>query len=188
MAALGRNITASAASQIVTIVVMLVATPVLLQVLGTEAYGLIAFFLTLQASMVLLDLGLTATLMKKTVEQRSGTVAADAYLALLRAFQMFFAGAGLVVGLVLWAGAGAIAARWLELDTLPLTEATAALRYIALVLVLRFWAGLYRGIVTGAEQLVWQGEGVGRPPTIVAVNETRRAATPARDRARPRPA
>ena len=82
MAALGRNITASAASQIVTIVVMLVATPVLLQVLGTEAYGLIAFFLTLQASMVLLDLGLTATLMKKTVEQRSGTVAADAYLAL----------------------------------------------------------------------------------------------------------
>ena len=57
-----RNSIANYIGQSYTILIGIVITPLYLQYLGAEAYGLVGFFALMQAWMSLLDMGLSPTL------------------------------------------------------------------------------------------------------------------------------
>ncbi|MBB1603855.1 oligosaccharide flippase family protein [Variovorax sp. UMC13] len=152
-----RNILASYASQIYVTLIGILILPVYLKYMGPEAYGLVGFFTTLQAWFGLLDMGLTPMVARETARFKGGATNALSYRRLLRALQIIFLGiallgGGAMVGLSEW-----IANNWLNVKTLSVAQVELALQLMAVGIAFRWIAGLYRGCITGSEELVWLG-------------------------------
>ncbi|MFD2452756.1 oligosaccharide flippase family protein [Ideonella paludis] len=72
-----------------------------------------------------------------------------------RALEGVFVVVALFAGLLLFATASLLATEWLKAAELPKKEITQSLQLIAFIIALRWMSGLYRGVITGAERLVW---------------------------------
>ncbi len=78
------NIAAGYASQLWTALIGIVLMPLYLKYMGSEAYGLVGFFVMLQAIFIMLDLGLTPTVAREAARYYGGALKA-------LAFRQFFA-------------------------------------------------------------------------------------------------
>lgn len=152
---LKKNIIANYASQLYVTAVGILILPLYIKYMGAEAYGLVGFFTMLQAWFALLDLGLTPTIGRETARYRGGAMSALAYRQLFRALSLIFAGIAVIGGGGLWLLSEAVATRWLKVTELPLDEVVLAVQVMAISVALRWMGGLYRGVVTGSECLVW---------------------------------
>lgn len=152
---LKRNILSNYASQIYVTAVGILILPLYIKYIGAEAYGLVGFFTMLQAWFSLLDLGLTPTISRETARYHGGAMSALAYRQLFRALSLMFASIALIGGVSLWLFSGLIATRWLNVTELPMSEVILAVQVMAISVALRWMGGLYRGVVTGSERLVW---------------------------------
>jgi O-antigen/teichoic acid export membrane protein len=152
---LKRNIFASYASQIYVTLIGIVLTPLYMQYMGTEAYGLIGFFSMLQVCFNLLDFGLTPTIARESARYHGAAMSAVAYRRLYRSLSLVFACIAIVGGGALFAIADAVAYRWLNIGQLLPADVLAAVQIMAVCVALRWMGGLYRGVVSGSERLVW---------------------------------
>jgi O-antigen/teichoic acid export membrane protein len=150
-----RNVGASYASQLYVTLLGIAILPLYLRHMGEESYGLISLFLLLQSWFGLLDLGLTPTISRETARFRGGTLSARSFRQLFRALASLFFVIAASGGLILFLASGWIADRWLHFEYLPLSQVMLALEIMAASVALRWLGGLYRGVVSGAEQLVW---------------------------------
>ena len=123
--------------------------------MGAEAYGLVGFFAMLQAMFGLLDLGLTPTIGREMARYRAGAHSDVVFSQLYRTLNLIFICIALLGGGALFLLADSVAEKWLNVQTLSLQEVIFALHVMAITVALRWMTGLYRGIVTGSEQLVW---------------------------------
>lgn len=152
---LKHNILANYASQIYVTAVGILMVPLYIKYMGAEAYGLVGFFAMLQAWFNLLDMGLTPTMSRESARFHGGAINALEYRRLARALEGLFALIALIGGVLLFAMAEPIAEHWLNAQELAPGETLEALRLIALIVAMRWMSGLYRGVITGAERLVW---------------------------------
>ncbi len=152
---LKKNILANYASQIYVTLVGILMLPMYLKYMDAEAYGLVGFFTMLQVWFNLLDMGLTPTVARETARFRGGATDALSYRRLLRALQLIFFAVALLGGGVLFVSSELIATEWLKVQNLPLAQVQLALQLMAVGVALRWLAGLYRGCISGSEQLVW---------------------------------
>lgn len=152
---LKKNILANYASQLYVTAVGILILPLYIKYMGAEAYGLVGFFTMLQACFALLDLGLTPTIGRETARYRGGAMTALAYRQLFRALSLIFSGIAVIGGGGLWLLSEVVATRWLNVTELPLDEVVLAVQIMAISVALRWMGGLYRGVVTGSERLVW---------------------------------
>lgn len=150
-----RNILANYASQLYVTAVGIVMVPLYVQYMGAEAYGLVGFFAMLQVWFGLLDVGLTSTMARESARFQGGAITALEYLRLTRALEGVFFGVALLGCILLFAMASPMASGWLKASELPMHEITQSLQLIAFIVALRWMSGLYRGVITGAERLVW---------------------------------
>jgi len=151
------NVIASYISQLYGTLVAIVMVPLYLRYMGGEAYGLVGFFAMLQMLFQLLDMGLTATITREAARFQGGKDDALALRRLLRALECIFLGVALFGALAMIAGADLIAGSWLKVQQLPLAEVRNAIMLMAVIVVLRWISGLYRGAITGFERFVWLG-------------------------------
>lgn len=149
------NVAANYASQIYTTLIGIVLVPLYVQTMGAEAYGLVGFFAMLQAWFNLLDLGLTPTIARESARYHGGAMSALAYRRLYRSLAVIFAAVALAGGAALVSMADAVAQHWLKATSLPAADVSAAIRIMAVCVALRWMGGLYRGVVSGSERLVW---------------------------------
>lgn len=154
---LQKNIFASYVSQIYVTLIGILILPLYLKYMGSEVYGLVGFFTMLQAWFNLLDLGITPTVARETARFRGGATDALSYRRLLRALQLIFFAVALMGGGTMFAFSGLIAESWLNVQTLQLAQVQLALQLIAVAVALRWMSGLYRGCISGSEELVWLG-------------------------------
>ncbi|MGI2095721.1 oligosaccharide flippase family protein [Shewanella glacialipiscicola] len=152
---LKKNIIANYVSQLYVTGVGILILPLYVKYMGAEAYGLVGFFAMLQAWFALLDLGLTPTISRETARYCGAKMSALAYRQLFRALSCIFITIALVGGTILWFLAGSIAAKWLKVDTIPIYEVIFSVQVMAVSVALRWMTGLYRGVITGCELLVW---------------------------------
>ncbi|MEG0937456.1 MAG: oligosaccharide flippase family protein [Comamonas sp.] len=150
-----KNILANYASQLYVTAVGIVMVPLYIRYMGAEAYGLVGFFTMLQAWFNLLDMGLTPTMARESARFNGGVITVLDYRRLARTLEGIFVAVALLGGVLLFVLARPIAGNWLNANQLPLNEITTALQLIAANIVLRWMCGLYRGVITGAERLVW---------------------------------
>lgn len=152
---LKKNIIANYASQLYVTGVGILILPLYIKYMGAEAYGLVGFFTMLQAWFAVLDLGLTPTIGRETARYFGGSMSALAYRQLFRALSVIFVFVAVLGGGVLFVFAEQIASHWLHIATLDLREVLIAVQIMAISVALRWLGGLYRGVITGAERLVW---------------------------------
>ncbi|QIH09986.1 MULTISPECIES: oligosaccharide flippase family protein [unclassified Pseudomonas] len=152
---LKRNILANYASQLYVTATGILILPLYIKYMGAEAYGLVGFFTMLQAWFTLLDLGLTPTIGRETARYHGGAMSALAFRQLLRSLTVIFTMIAVIGGTTLWLLSEIVAARWLNVTSLPTNEVTLAVQIMAISVALRWLGGLYRGVISGAERLVW---------------------------------
>lgn len=129
--------------------------PVYIKYMGAEAYGLVGFFAMLQAWFNLLDMGLSPTMSRESARFNGGAISALEYRRLARALEGLFAGIALIGGVLLYLLAEPMAKHWLNVQALSIRETIDCLRLMAVIVALRWVCGFYRGVITGAERLVW---------------------------------
>ena len=129
--------------------------PVYIRFMGVEAYGLVGFFSMLQAWFMLLDMGLTPTMVREVARFRGGATDVLMLRRLLRALEGIFIGVGVFGAVAMIVGADSIASRWLKVERLPPEDVVHAIMLMAIIVALRWMCGLYRGVINGFEQLVW---------------------------------
>ncbi len=152
---LKKNIIANYASQLYVTGIGILILPLYVKYMGAEAYGLVGFFAMLQAWFALLDLGLTPTISRETARYYGSDMSALAYRQLFRALSSIFVAIALLGGAILWFLAGSIASEWLKVDSIPISDVIFSVQIMAISVALRWMTGLYRGVITGSEQLVW---------------------------------
>jgi len=149
------NVAANYASQLYATLAGIVLVPLYLKMMGTEAYGLVGFFSMLQAWFNVLDLGLTPTIARESARFFGGALAPLEYRRLYRSLSVISAGVAVGGGGVLFALAPTVSSRWLHVRELPVGEVVGAVEIMAASVAMRWMGGLYRGVITGAERLVW---------------------------------
>ena len=152
---LTKNILANYVSQIYVTLIGIVMLPLYIKYMGGEAYGLVGFFVMLQAWFNLLDMGLTPTMARETARFRGGATDALSYRRLVRALEGVFLTVALVGGAAMFCASGYIAHHWLQASQLSLAEVQVAVQLMALTIAMRWMCGLYRGAISGSERLVW---------------------------------
>ncbi len=132
-------------------IVAFLCVPWYVSLLGIESYGLIGFFVTLQAVIGLLDLGVGATI-NREVARSAALGDLDHARRLLRSLELVYAAVAVVIAIAIAAAAPLIAAYWLEPGALNRDEMETALRLMGVVAALRWPVGLYQGALIGLHQ------------------------------------
>ncbi|MCV2369881.1 oligosaccharide flippase family protein [Roseateles oligotrophus] len=152
---LKKNILANYASQIYVTLIGIVMVPLYVTYMGAEAYGLVGFFAMLQAWFQLIDMGLTPTMSRETARFNGGATDAVSLRRMLRALEGIFVGTAVLGGLAMGLASGRVASDWLKVQELSLLEVQRAVILIGVIVALRWVGGLYRGVISGFERLVW---------------------------------
>lgn len=148
------NVVANYASQIYVTAVGIAVVPLYIKLMGSETYGLIGFFAMLQAWFALLDLGLGPTIARESARFKGGAIGVLEYRRLVRSLEGVFLIVALAGGTLLFILADSISSKWLNSNQLPKGDVAQAIQLMAVIIALRWMCGLYRGVISGSEQLV----------------------------------
>ncbi|UUZ71763.1 oligosaccharide flippase family protein [Polaromonas sp. P1(28)-8] len=149
---LGRNLLAGLANSIWSALVGLAVVPFYLKYLGIEAYGLIGFYVTTQALLQLLDMGMAPTI-NREVARSSASGNLQESGKLLHTLAMVYWAMAVAIALMIAAVAPWIAQYWIQSRQLSAQTVSHAVVLMGLVVACRWPIGLYQGALVGAERL-----------------------------------
>ncbi|HUV22263.1 MAG TPA: oligosaccharide flippase family protein, partial [Gammaproteobacteria bacterium] len=150
---LGRNLLAGVANASWSALVSLAAIPLYLKYLGIEAYGLIGFFVTTQALLQFLDMGMAPTV-NREVARCSVSGKLQEAGKLLHTLAFIYWGMAVVIALLILLLAPLISEHWLQSRQLSPSTISHAVMLIGLVVACRWPVGLYQGALIGAQRLI----------------------------------
>jgi len=151
MADVKRNIFANLAGNAWISVLSLVITPLQVNILGIEAYGLVGFVASLQNMFTVMDLGLSFTITRELASDHSdGRIHS---VPLLRTTATIYWALAILIGVSMIASSGAIARVWFNPITMDIGLLEQGLNAVALYLALRLPIAMYRGILSGLERM-----------------------------------
>ncbi len=149
-----RNVIANVAGNVWTGLMGLVFIPLYIHFMGIEAYGLVGFFLTLQAVFSLLDLGLSTTLNREFARMSGQEGRLGEMRNLLRTLEVGYWAIGIVNGAAIAALSHVIAFRWVQADALPGATVQRAIMVMGLVVAAQWPLALYSGGLMGLQKQV----------------------------------
>lgn len=149
---LGHNLVAGLASSIWSALVGLAAVPFYLKYLGAEAYGLIGFFVTMQALLQLLDMGMAPTINREVARcSAAGNIGTAGKL--LHSLAVVYWGVAALIATFTLLLAPLIANDWLQSKSLSPETVSHAVMLMGLVVSCRWPIGLYQGALVGAQRV-----------------------------------
>lgn len=149
------NILSSYISQIYIIFISIFILPFYIKYMGAEAYGLVGFFAMLQAVFALLDFGLRPTISRQTAQYNGGSLTKLDFRRLFRALNIIFIAIAALGGLILLLLSKKIVSDWLNIENLNPKDVLFAVQIMAISVSLRWMTGLFRGVISGFERIVW---------------------------------
>jgi len=126
--------------------------PVYIRLLGLESFGLVGFYVTLQALAVVFDLGLAGTINRELA--RRGTSDAQSARDLVRTLEWIYWPLGVGVALLIWAGSGWLAESWLRPVNLPIAGVGAAIALMGAAIGGQWPSAFYVAGLNGLERQV----------------------------------
>ena len=136
-------------------IIQIAFVPLYIKYLGIEAFGLIGVYASLQVLLSLLNIGLTPTMTRELARFKAGVNSIGQVRELLRTVETIFLCIGLLLVMSIFAVAPWIARDWLVLRSLPEDSVIAAVRVMGAIVAIRFVSSLYRGVLTGMQELTW---------------------------------
>ncbi len=152
MSQLGRNVVANFGGQFWSALMGVVFIPLYIRLLGLESFGLVGFFLTLQAMAVVLDFGLAGTVNRELA--RRGASNEAAVRNLIRTLEWIYWPLGLLIGVLVWAGAGLLAEHWLRPVSLQAREVEVAIWLMGATIAAQWPSGFYAAGLNGLQRQV----------------------------------
>lgn len=149
---MGRNLLAGLASSVWSALIGLAVVPFYLKYLGIEAYGLIGFFVTTQAVLSLLDMGMAPTINREVARCSASGDLKEAG-KLLHTLAVVYWSMAAAIALLISALAPWIAEYWLQSKQLSPQTISHAVMLMGLVVACRWPIGLYQGALIGAQRL-----------------------------------
>jgi len=181
MPTLKQNVVANYVGGTWTILMGIVFVPVYIAYLGVEAYGLIGVYVTMQAWIALLDMGMTPTLNREMARYKVGEHDHLSARRLLRTLECVYTAVVAVVIVGSFLAASMIAGSWLTIEQLSIDAVEKAIILMGLIIAVRWFMTLYRGAIMGLQEQVWLNKvavvfatirGLGVIPLIVFVSST----------------
>jgi len=108
----------SFASQIYTALISILLVPIYIEYMGEEAYGLVAFFILMQAWFALLDIGFSGYVIREVSRSGGKKTESHGLVSLIRGFEWVFLLLALAGLLALHLISDYIAVSWLNLVAL----------------------------------------------------------------------
>jgi len=143
-----------------TIAVMIICTPLYLQYLGAESYGLVGFFMIMQNWLNLLDMGLSATLCRQVSFARGQIFGFKQFNNLLRSFEIIFIALAIIIALAVYFKSNWLAYKWIKAVLLNPESISYCISIMGIIIGLRFFSTLYRGGIIGFEDQIWLNKAV----------------------------
>lgn len=151
---LKKNILANYLGNFWTSLMGLVFIPSYIFYLGIESYGLIGFFAVFQASLILLDGGVTPTVSREMSRFTGGLHSPETIRDLLRTMETLIFGVACTFVFSVFLSAEWVACNWLKVEKLPIEVVENALIIMGLITSLRLFEGLFRGALIGLQRQV----------------------------------
>lgn len=129
--------------------------PFYLEYLGAEAYGLVGFFTMLMSWMALLDLGLSTTLARETAKLKDKTNGLFELKKITLSVEVLFVVISIVIFSIIFFESGWISTHWLDVKELSCETVESTIKIMAILIVLRWFVGLYQGAIIGFEHHIW---------------------------------
>lgn len=129
--------------------------PLFLDILGSEAFGLIAFFALLQSWLQLLDLGMSPTLGREVSRLRVHEDSKLQLRSVVRSLEVVFLSIATIVFLVVFLSKDLIGEKWLESNSLDAKTISLCIGIVSIVIAVRWVGALYRSGINAYEQQVW---------------------------------
>ena len=148
------NIIANVAGSAWSAIVGLIFAPIYIHYLGVEAYGVIGVFISFQAVLSLLDMGLATTLNREMARLSTMPEASERIHDTLRTLEWLYWAAAAVVGILAIAISPLIANHWVRPDKLSMSEIERAFFFLSIVTALRWPCGLYAGGLNGLQRQI----------------------------------
>ncbi len=155
MAKLRRNVIANYISQIYSALVGILSVPAYAQHLGIEAFGVIGFYITLQAWFQALDVGLSTTLSRESSLYNADHSRQPIFSRLKSVLEYFFFGTAATAVVILYLGAEWISTNWIKASQIDATTIELILQLMGVIIAFRWLSCLYRGMIIGFELQVW---------------------------------
>ena len=144
-----KNSVANFISRMWAIVSVYVFIPLYISVLGEEAYGLVSFFSTLQATMNILGLGLSSTLRREFATGENDGKNRIYKYKLLKSTEMVYGFIAIIVILITFFGSQYLANGWLNLDTLNPYSVSITITLMGVSIGVQLLTNLYHGCLLG---------------------------------------
>jgi len=129
----------------------IVLAPLYLRYLGAEGFGLVGFYIMLQAWMPIFDVGLTPVLSREMSRFRAGALTAREAATRLRTLEVVLGVLALLAVTLLWFGSGWIGHNWLSAVTLSGQTLANCVAFMGVAVAFRWLAGLQRAVLIGLE-------------------------------------
>lgn len=147
------NILVNYIAQIYVTIVAIIFLPVYISYLGSAAYGIVAFFSTLQIVFNILDVGLTPTVSRQTVLYTTGVKSKECYFRLIKSICLIFLIVAFSGALVIFVLSNFIAERWLNLEELSIDEVIFSIQLMGYCVAIKWMSGFFRGLLIGREKI-----------------------------------
>lgn len=151
---LRRNVVANFLGQAWSGLLNIAFVPVYVHYLGIEAYGLVGFLASLQATLSALDLGLSTTANREIAQRSRREDLIGEGCDLVRTLEVFYGAEALLIALALYVLSDWIATQWLNMQTIAVETARLAVVVFGITLALRWPVSLYVGTLRGLEKQV----------------------------------
>jgi O-antigen/teichoic acid export membrane protein len=147
---IARNVSANAFGGIWIVALNLLAIPMQIHILGTEAYGLIGFITTIQTILIVFDLGIPSTVVREVAldidEKRSFSS------VLVQTCGTVYWLVALIVGGIFIIASEWIARHWLHLETIPISTVIYGLRLLAVYIIFLWPLNVYSSALAGLQR------------------------------------
>ncbi len=150
-----KNIVANYVGQAYKALIGIVMMPLYLSYLGSEAFGLIGFYIMLQSWMQLLDIGMKPTLARESARYRAGSISSQELRAILRTLEVVFVVTGALTAVAIIFSSDYIASSWLNVEELDISIVSLTVSIMATIVGVRWVSSLYNGVISGLERQVW---------------------------------
>ena len=152
-----KNLLANYIGQFYLLLIAIIMVPFYLQYIGAEAYGLVGFFTLIQSWMMLLDMGLSPTLLREVakVKVHKNPRKLETFKYLFHSIEFIFISISLLVIFSIVIFSSWISLNWLKVQTLNIDDVSYSVSLIGIMVGLRFITSLYKSGISGAEEQVW---------------------------------
>ena len=154
MAKLRHNVVANFIGQGWLALVAVLFAPVYIRMLGMEAYALIGIYLSMQALLFVLDLGLSATLTRELARHAAASHDTRSAHDVFHTIERLFLPLCAIITTIAVFASDAIASKWLQPVALDHSQVVTAMTLIGLAIAAQWPSAFYAGGLVGLERQV----------------------------------